>query len=456
MTNQRKPEPRGWRPVSQRSMRGTFVALSLAVAMLLTGCAGGARASASSSGPAPVFPGSPARLKGQTITVLVPSYAELTPALLHEFTHDTGIHVSMQTATFTAIHERLAVAGASGTPTADVTEFDWSWTGQFGAAGWFVPLQDGLPPTTVKDTSERADFIHNGQQFAACYNNTFRIGDMNTSQLAKVHITTPPTTLSQLLTDSQTVKRDGIVQYPLNLELSAQEGTVTLWIQLTHAMGGEILDAADQPVFDKPGGPASVALTFMVKAYTDKLVSPAAFSLSNVTSGLHFFTGSATFTLGGGPGDLKAATNPSVSHVMGQVAQFLLPGRTGPGATIALPEGLGIPSTSTHKQAALAFIRWWTSPAVAAQIYTTFGLYPCNTAALHTLAAKNEILGASTLAAELRHVVPTFPGGTPTWYSSFSTDAASLINSAAEGQITVGTALSRLASDVNQLRQGNG
>ncbi|MHB8221031.1 MAG: ABC transporter substrate-binding protein [Acidimicrobiales bacterium] len=429
---------------------------SAAVAMLLSGCGGGASVTAVSSGPAPVTPGSPAALRGQTITVLVPSYAELTPALLHEFTRESGIGVSMQTATFTAIHERLTVAGASGTPTADVTEFDWSWTGQFAAAGWFVPLQDGLPASTIKDTADRAAFVHDGQQYAACYNNTFRIGDVNTAQLAKAHIDAPPATLSQLLNDAQTVKRDGIVQYPLNLQLSAQEGTVTLWTQLTHAMGGEVLNAAEQPVFDRRGAPASAALGFMVKASKDKLVSPAAFSLSNVTSGLHFFSGSATFTLAGGPGDLKAAANPSVSHVEGQVAQFLIPGSSGPGATIALPEGLGIPATSTHKQAALAFIRWWTSPAVAAQIYTTFGLYPCNSAALRTLAAKNEILGASTLAAELTHVVPTFPGGTPSWYSSFSTDAASLINSAAEGQISVTTALSRLASDVNQLRRGAG
>ncbi len=36
------------------------------------------------------------------------------------------------------IRPKLITGLIAGTPPADVTEFDWSWTGQFAAAGWYA------------------------------------------------------------------------------------------------------------------------------------------------------------------------------------------------------------------------------------------------------------------------------------------------------------------------------
>ena len=50
------------------------------------------------------------------------------------------------------------------------------------------------------------------------------------------------------------------------------------------------------------------------------------------------------------------------------------------------------------------------------------------------------------LAQELTHVQPLFPQGAPVWYSEFSSDAQGLLNAAFKGQMSVGDALSQLAS----------
>src|SRR6201746_175690 len=78
-------------------------------------------------------------LAGKSITVLLPSPQGANIAA--DFEKATGIHVDLQTLTWDDIRPKLVTALIAGTAPADVTEFDWSWTGQFAAAGWYLPLQ---------------------------------------------------------------------------------------------------------------------------------------------------------------------------------------------------------------------------------------------------------------------------------------------------------------------------
>src|ERR1700753_3833337 len=77
-------------------------------------------------------------LAGKSITVLLPSPQGATIAA--EFEKATGIHVDLQTLSWDDIRPKLVTALIAGTAPADVTEFDWSWTGQFSAADWYDDL----------------------------------------------------------------------------------------------------------------------------------------------------------------------------------------------------------------------------------------------------------------------------------------------------------------------------
>ena len=80
----------------------------------------------------------------ERITVVLPSYANPPKSLITAFERETGIGVSLDIASWDSIHDRIVTAEAAGRAIGDVTEVDWSWVGQFGSAGWYVPLDGEL------------------------------------------------------------------------------------------------------------------------------------------------------------------------------------------------------------------------------------------------------------------------------------------------------------------------
>jgi multiple sugar transport system substrate-binding protein len=132
-----------------------------------------------------------------------------------------------------------------------------------------------------------------------------------------------------------------------------------------------------------------------------------------------------------------------------------MPGVSGPGASFGLPEGLGIPVTSSHKDAALAFINWWETPKVQEEMYEKAGFLPCGSSAVQALSRSGKLQSGAAISAELKHVVPLFPAGAPKWYAKFSSDAQGLINSALKGDMSPQDALKQLSSQASQLASGS-
>jgi multiple sugar transport system substrate-binding protein len=174
-------------------------------------------------------------------------------------------------------------------------------------------------------------------------------------------------------------------------------------------------------------------------------VSPGSVSLDDGPAFDKFTAGQTAMVLATGPGNMATANDKSQSSVAGHVALGLVPGETGPGASFGLQEGLSIPTTAKHPQAAAAFINWWEQPKNAVAIYKAQGSLPCTTSALKQLADSGELQGGDVLNQELTHVGPLFPNGAPIWYSQFSSDAQGLLNAAFKGQMSPSDALNQLA-----------
>jgi multiple sugar transport system substrate-binding protein len=393
-------------------------------------------------------------MAGQTITVLLPPWANVPKDILQTFTDHTRVKVDLQVTGWDAIRNKVAIAGAADTSLADVTEFDWSWTGQFGPAGWYVPLQDKLDPAVISDLQNNGAFSIGGSQYAVCYSNDFRISAYNKKMFAAAGISEPPATFDELTTDLQQIKDMGVAENPLAIPLSATEGTSTAWYLLTLAFGGQLFDANFAPAFTSPDSGGYKALQFMVDAVDKGLVTPGAVSLTDSQSDNRFTSGSAAVTIVGGPDEIVTSNDPSQSKIVGQAAFMLVPGVSGPGPTFGLPEGLGIMSTSTHQEAALAFLKWWEQPETVLALQKSIGLLPCSTSAVKTLVDAGKLVGGDTINQELQLVAPLFPQGAPPWYGDFSTKAASLINAAARGDLSVQDALNQLSDEASQLQSG--
>ncbi|MDQ6816696.1 MAG: extracellular solute-binding protein [Actinomycetota bacterium] len=426
--------------------RTHFAAVIVLGAVLALAACGSSSNSGSLTAP------SKASIKGQTITVLLPY--NVPKALLAQFTAATGVKVNLEVAAFDAVHSKLIVANTASTYLADVTEVDWSFTGQFATAKWYQPLENVLGANLVKDLGNtEAPFKSGGHTYAACYSNDFRMTLYNQKLLAAAGVTQFPQTFTGLAAVIAKLKRHGI-QYPLAVPMAATEGGVTPWYLLTLAMGGQLFDKNYHPLFGTPGSAGNKALQFEVDAIKNGWASPGSVTLDDTPSYDKFNAGRSAITLSNSPGNLPVSNDPKQSSISPNARGALVPGVDGPGASFGLPEGLGIPVTAQHKEAALAFIRWFGQTNTAVALYKAAGFLPCEASALDQLTTTHQLQGGDIIKQELTHVVSLFPNGAPKWYSQFSSDAQGAVNSAVKGEIGVPAALSRLAKQASVLAGG--
>ena len=382
-------------------------------------------------------------LAGQSITVLLPSPQGANIAA--EFEKDTGIHVDLQTLTWDDIRPKLVTALIAGTAPADVTEFDWSWTGQFSAADWYLPLNGLIDPATVSDIGVANIFTVNGKLLGIPYTNDFRVMLVNKKQFADAGITKMPTTLDELFEDAKQIKAKGIVQYPVGLPLSPTEGASTSWYLLTKAFGGDLFDKDFKPLFTTPDSAGYKALEFELKLLKEGLVDPASTGLKDSQINDNMFAkGLTSIMISGEPGRLGQMNDPAQSQVAGQVAAILVPTVSGKTRSYGLPEALGIPRVSQNRDAALTFVKWFTTKNFQIENYKN-GVLPTRTSALMELNQQGKLISGDVLIAQAKTVEPLFAQGTPTWYPQFSSAVNTAINGAAKGQITVDQAMQNIA-----------
>ncbi|MGM4913818.1 ABC transporter substrate-binding protein [Rhizobium sp. 768_B6_N1_8] len=387
-------------------------------------------------------------LAGQSITVLMPSPQGATVAA--DFEAATGIHVDLQTLSWDDIRPKLVTALVAGTAPADVTEFDWSWTGQFSAAGWYMPLNDVIDKDSVDDIGVAKIFTVDGQLLGVPYTNDFRVMLVNKKHFTDAGITEMPKTLDALVEAAKKIKEKGISTYPIGLPLSATEGASTSWYLLTKAFGGELFDKDFKPLFLTPDSAGYKALAFELKLLKDGLVDPASTGLkdSQINESM-FAQGLTSIMISGEPGRLGQMNDPKQSKVAGQVEAILVPTESGQTRSFGLPEALAIPNVSQNKEAAVAFVKWFTSKEFQKKNAAN-GFLPTRTSALAELNTEGKLTSGDALVEQSKTVEPLFQQGTPPWYPQFSSAVNTAINSAAKDQVTVDQAMQSIADAAKQ------
>lgn len=382
-------------------------------------------------------------LAGQSITVLMPSPQAATIAA--EFEKATGIHVDMQTLSWDDIRPKLVTALIAGTAPADVTEFDWSWTGQFAAADWYTDLSSVIDADTVSDIKGSTIFNIGGRLLGVPYTNDFRVMLVNTKHFADAGVTDMPKTLDELAADAKQIKAKGIVEYPIGLPLSTTEGASTSWYLLTKAFGGDLFDKDWKPLFLTPDSAGYKAMAYEAQLLKDGLVDPASTGLRDAEINDSMFAkGLTSIMISGEPGRLGQMNDPAQSQVAGQVQAILVPTASGTTRSYGLLEALAVPKVSQHQEAAIEFVKWFTSKDFQVENYAN-GVLPTRTSALDELNKAGKLQSGDALVEESKYVEALFPQGTPTWYPQFSSAVNAAINAVAKGQVTVDQAMQNIA-----------
>ncbi|SNB73931.1 carbohydrate ABC transporter substrate-binding protein, CUT1 family [Arboricoccus pini] len=412
-------------------------------AMLLLTAAGGVLPAAAIAADAQPY-------AGQTITVILPPWGTLPKALLDDFTAKTGVNVDLQTLGWDDIRTKIVTSMVAGTAPADVTDVDWSWVGQFAAANWYLPLNDVVAKDVLSDLPAAPNFTVDGKLVAVPYNNDFRILIVNGAHLKAAGITSLPKTPDELLTAARAIKAKGIATYPLALPLSASEGTSTAWYLLTKAFGGDLFNKDMQPAFTDPQSGGYKALAFELQALKEGLIDPAMTGMTDVQLQQLFADGKVSIDLAGWAGNPSVYADKSKSKVADAVATGLVPNVSGKSRSYALPEGLGIPISAPHKEAARLFVAWWTQPDTQQAVYAALGDLPTLTSALQALNKEGKLVGGDTLLAQTPFLEPLFPAGAPAWYAEFSSAVSTTINQAAKGQLGLEEAIAAIAKGARE------
>jgi len=387
---------------------------------------------------------------GQTITVLLPPWATLPKDMTDRFTNQTGITINLQTLGWDDIRTKIVTATIAGSAPADVTEVDWSWVGQFGAANWYTPLDGIVDPAVLKDLPTVPIFTYDKKLIALPYNNDFRLLILNEDHLKKAGIAQVPKTPDELLADAKAIKAKGIVKYPIALPLSATEGSATAWYLLTKAFGGELFDNDFKPLFTTPDSAGYKAMAWEIGALKDGLIDPASTGLKDVEIQELFKSGQTTFDVAGWAGNLAVYSDATKSKVSSAAVGALMPSVTGKSRTFGLPGAVGIPQASTHKEAAAVFVQWMVAPENQIESYTVLGNLPTRTTVLQSLNQDGKLASGKVLLEQAEVVEPLFKQGTPGWYPQFSSAVATALNQAAKGQLSVDEAVKQIADQATE------
>ena len=397
--------------------------------------------------------GRAASIAGQTLSVLLPPWGTLPKDMTDQFQKETGVKLELQTLGWDEIHTKIVTSMLAGAAPADVTEVDWSWVGQFGAAEWYTDLSGLIDKSVIADIPTSRSFTYQGKLLALPYNNDFRILIYNTQMFGKAGIKSAPKTIDELTDDARQLKAKGVVEYPIALPFSVSEGVSTAWYLLTKAFGGELFGPGYKPLFTAPDSAGHKALAWEIDALKSGLIAPASTGMTDVQVQEEFKAGRAAIDLAGWAGNPAAYNDPAKSKVAGHIAAAVMPGVNGKSRTFGLPDALGIPANSGKKQAAVAFISWWMRPENQMQISAGLGDLPTRTSVLETLNKEGKLVDGDVLLAQIPSIEPLFPEGTPPWYPQFSSAVSSAINAAAKGQMTVDAALAQMAQQAEQARQ---
>ncbi|MFD1714942.1 ABC transporter substrate-binding protein [Amnibacterium flavum] len=335
------------------------VALTSAIAIALTGCAGsGGPAEVESSGLGDI----PTDTEG-TVRILMENVpdTDIVKELVSEFnTVYPDITIDIESLTFDQMRDKLVSSFQSPDPAYDLIVADNPWMVDFAQAGFLEPLDERIDSTTDYDADDfftpltditTVDDVRYGVPF---YN--YALGYLyNTADYEEAGLSVP-TTLDELVDDVQqltTADRSGIAMQPQRGYKIFEE-----WANWLFAAGGSIYDDEGNPSLDTPE--AKAALEAYITAYENAAPDNSlnwAFdeAFRSVSSGEAASMISYNW-------NLPALNDPdgASGDLAGQFKLAPMPG----GKQVLGAWSWAIPTNSGAPDAAWAFASWITSKAV--------------------------------------------------------------------------------------------
>jgi multiple sugar transport system substrate-binding protein len=233
---------------------------------------------------------------------------------------------------------------------------------EFVEAGWLADVTRYITPEIKKSVFsaalEAAEYpTASGKYYGLPWYMDTKYLLYNKNILSKAGITTPPKTLDELWAQAMTIKKKGILKYPIVWNWAQQECLICDYIILTTLFGGRFVDEAGKPVFNEGG--AVAALEWMGKSIDAGITGWASLAFSETDVSRALGTGDAAFALCWLSGYEVANRSESLTGACGITNV--------PGSDL-LPEGVsvdgsaffGVSRNCKNTDVAVELIKFWT------------------------------------------------------------------------------------------------
>jgi multiple sugar transport system substrate-binding protein len=423
-----------WRPDSANRRTLTITAaVACAVALAAAGCSSSNSSSSASNQVAAsaqqtiVFATAGLGTEGTATKTAIAGFERLHPNIKVSI-----LNLSSDSTVAQQQEEHYFLAGAS---TPDVVYTDVVWPATFARSGWLANLNKFHPDTSAYFPGQMATGQYNGGVYAIPWFINAE-GIYYRTDLIK----TPPTSISQLVTDAKAaMAADPSLKEGLAFEGANYEGSVTAF----QSFGGQ-LGLTNLANINTPANVS--ALTFMYDAIHTYKIAPAAvtgWNEANVQAAWQ--SGQAPFALNWPY--LFQLSEAKGSSLAGKTGWIPFPS-TSPHASLG-GDDLAVNAKSTHQAAAYEFIQYLDSSATQVHRAITAGdppaVKPAYNSALYSAAPYYRQEQAVYRVVTPRPVTPVYP--------QISAQLQPMISSVLSGQQTPKAALAATAPTVAQIYQ---
>jgi len=210
------------------------------------------------------------------------------------------VNVNVKFSSYGVLHDEIVAALMTGGAGYDVIPVDNIWIPEFVEAGWLEDVTKYVTPELKKNVFskalEAAEYpAGSGRFYGLPWYIDTKYLFYNKEILGKAGITTPPKTLDELWSQAMTIKKKGIVKYPIAWSWTQQECLICDYIILMTLFGGRLVDEAGKPVFNEGG--AVAALEWMGKSIDAGITGWASLAFTEPDVSRILGAGDAAFAL---------------------------------------------------------------------------------------------------------------------------------------------------------------
>jgi multiple sugar transport system substrate-binding protein len=362
--------------ISALSRRAAAAGALAAVAAVVAACGGGGDSGGSNSG----------SIRGQTITYWASNQGatidqdnEVLKQAIARFTKQTGVKVNFKVIPWPDLFTNITTAVTSGKGP-DVLNIGNTWSATLQATGAFLPFEGG----DLDAVGGKSKFLSTSWAASGAPGKTptsvplygLSYGLFYNKKLFKqAGIAAPPKTWSEFVADAKKLTKPpdqwGVALEGASITENAHWGFI-----LGRQNGGQLFDKQNKPTFDSPPVVKGVQ-DYVNLVGADKVVNPSNAQFSSGTQALEQFTKGKTGMImwqNNAENNLKAGGMSAGDYGVADVP--VVDGSSTPVMTHVAGINVSVFSNSDHKAAALAFVKFLTSPEEQVSLNQQFHSLP--------------------------------------------------------------------------------